>query len=105
MLLVSGSTFKGCRSRQPSPQNQAAAAASAPADDAANDAGAAFGAIDANGDGVISRQELREALDRGEVLALYTLARGAKKYLVKHASEAEIRSRTRTVTGWKCGNF
>jgi hypothetical protein len=50
MLLVSGSTFKGCRSRQPSPQNQAAAAASAPADDAANDAGAAFRAIDASGD-------------------------------------------------------
>ena len=86
MLLVSGNTFKGCRSRQPSPQNQAAAAASAPADDAANDAGAAFGAIDANGDGVISRQELREALDRGDVLALYTLARGAVKHLVKHTS-------------------
>jgi hypothetical protein len=31
------------------------------------------------------------------VLALYTLARGAQKHLVKHASEAEIRSRTRTV--------
>jgi hypothetical protein len=51
MLLASGSTFKEYRSRQLSPQKQAAAAASAPADDAANDAGAAFRAVVANGDG------------------------------------------------------
>ena len=81
MLLASGSTFKGYRSRQLSPQKQAAAAASAPADDAANDAGAAFRAIDANGDGVISRQELREALDRGRSACfVYAGARSTKAF-------------------------